>query len=318
MNPETDLHDDDKPVGRILSRREVMKLLGGAGVVLVSGTSLTRLVFAQTPEATESLPACIVRPELTEGPFFVDDQLNRSDIRIDPSDGSIKQGVPLHIIFRVSDVSNGCVPLEGAQVDVWSCDALGVYPGVQDSGFDTSGQMWLRGYQVTDENGRAEFITVYPGWYSGRAVHIHFKIRTDPESDSGYEFTSQFFFPEEVTDVVHTEEPYNAKGYRDVLNANDRIYQNGGDQLLLDAMEVSAEAMATAEATAWSNAEATAEAEAQVGQRSGYQAIFDIGLDLSDAQGGGGMGPGGGRPNGTRPAGAPSGNNVTPTPTPGG
>ncbi|MBC7871432.1 MAG: intradiol ring-cleavage dioxygenase [Chitinophagaceae bacterium] len=316
MNPETELHDDDKPVGRILSRREVIKLLGGAGVVLISGASLTRLTFAQTPEATETLPACIVRPELTEGPYFVDDQLNRSDIRIDPSDGSIKEGVPLHIIFRVSDVSNGCVPLEGAQIDIWSCDALGVYSGVQDSSFDTSGQLWLRGYQVTDENGRAEFITVYPGWYSGRAVHIHFKIRTDPASDSGYEFTSQFFFPEEVSDVVHAQEPYSEKGYRDVLNVDDGIYQNGGDQLVLDAMEVSAEAMATAEATAWANAEATAEAEAQVGQRSGYQAIFDIGLDLTDAEvgasdsaggQGGGPGAGGTRPGGPRATATPGG-----------
>jgi protocatechuate 3,4-dioxygenase beta subunit len=117
-------------------------------------------------------------------PYFVDNQLNRSDIRIDPSDGSVKEGAPLRLAFQVSDVSaNACSPLAGAQVDVWHCDALGVYSGVSDPGFDTSGQLWLRGYQVTDESGYCEFTTIYPGWYSGRAVHIHFKIRTDPYSN---------------------------------------------------------------------------------------------------------------------------------------
>jgi len=117
--------------------------------------------------------------------------LNRMDIRIDPTDESIKEGLPLKLVYRVSDVTGGtCAPLAGAQVDVWHCDADGVYSGVQDRSFDTTDQIWLRGYQITDEAGIATFLTIVPGWYSGRAVHIHFKIRTE----DGYEFTSQFFF----------------------------------------------------------------------------------------------------------------------------
>src|SRR5205823_1672252 len=152
-------------------------------------------------------------PALTQGPYFVDKQLERSDIRVEPSDNSVKQGVLLNLIFNVSNVSqNTCKPLQGAHVDVWHCDAAGAYSGVSDPGFQTTGQKWLRGYQITDANGAAKFVTIYPGWYSGRTVHIHFMIRTDPTSETGYEFTSQLFFDEALTDKVHAQQPYAAKG----------------------------------------------------------------------------------------------------------
>lgn len=260
-------HDDDQPVGRVLSRREMLALLGGGGAALIAGLSLPRIASAQTatplstPTAT-ALPACVVRPELTEGPYFVDGQLNRMDIRVDPSDGSIKEGVPLRLIYRVQDVTGGvCAPLAGAQVDVWHCDADGVYSGVSDPGFDTSGQYWLRGYQVTDESGIAEFMTIVPGWYSGRAVHIHFKIRTE----AGYEFTSQFFFDPTVIEQIYALEPYAENGLPDMPNERDGIYQQSGDQLTLTLVAMAGDELETLEAEA------------------GYTATFDIGLDLSDA-----------------------------------
>lgn len=291
-----ELHDDDQPVGRVLSRREIIKLLGGAGTLLIGGAGMSRLILAQsgtaTPLATEEVlvPSCVVRPALTEGPYFVDAQLNRSDIRIDPSDGSIKEGTLLKLTFNVSDVTaDTCSPLAGAQVDVWHCDALGVYSGVTDPGFDTSNQMWLRGYQVTDEHGIAEFTTIYPGWYSGRAVHIHFKIRTGTDSDSGYEFTSQLFFPEEITDIVHSEAPYASKGYRNTLNADDGIFRGSDGLLTLDLVE----------------------------EDEGYSAVFNVGLDLSEPSqaqpGGAGIPPGGGR--GGRPRGGTPPGNPPATPT---
>ncbi len=273
-----ELHDDDKPIGRVLSRREMLTILGGAGAAFVVGTGFRQLSLNQaetvTPAAT-SIPSCVVKPALTEGPYFVDDQLNRSDIRVEPSDGSIKDGTLLNLIFKVSDVSaNTCAPILGAQVDVWHCDAEGVYSGVSDPGFDTSGQKWLRGYQITDQFGEAKFITIYPGWYSGRTVHIHFKIRTDPDSDQGYEFTSQLFFPEEITDVVQAEEPYASKGYRNTMNADDNIFQGSEGLLTLELVENE--------------------------DGNGYTANFGIGLDLSEPSpsesGGGGMPPSGGRP----------------------
>jgi protocatechuate 3,4-dioxygenase beta subunit len=124
-------------------------------------------------------------------------------------------------------------------VNVWHCDALGQYSDVRDAGqgFDTRGQKFLRGYQVTDENGTARFTTIYPGWYQGRTVHIHFKIRTDPSSEQGYEFTSQLYFDDSITDQIHAQAPYAAKGQRDLRNDGDGIFRDGGDQLMLDLTE---------------------------------------------------------------------------------
>jgi len=201
----------------------------------LEGATATAMPAAASPTAdTAAVPSCVVRPELTEGPYFVDEKLDRSDIRSDPSNGSVKEGVPLLLTFVVSQVGNSCTPLAGAQVDVWHCDAAGVYSDASDPGFNTRGQKFLRGYQVTDAKGRAQFTTIYPGWYQGRAVHIHFKIRTDPNSQAGYEFTSQLFFNESTTDQVHAQEPYAQKGKRTLLNEGDGIYRNGGSKLLLD------------------------------------------------------------------------------------
>lgn len=263
-----DEHNDDKPVGRVLSRREALRIFGGIGAVAIVGAGFSKLGLGKlaaatpTPSAT-ALPACVVRPELTEGPYFVDDVLNRSDIRIEPSDGSMVEGIRLRLVFQVSDVtSNTCQPLEGAQVDVWHCDALGVYSGFEDMNaqFDTSDKQFLRGYQLTDKAGVAEFITIYPGWYQGRAVHIHFKIRTDPDSDQGYEFTSQFFFDDALSDEIFKLEPYVNKGReRDMRNEDDNIFQQSDDLLTLTLSD---------------------------DEEEGYVAIFDVGLDTSQLSSG--------------------------------
>jgi len=262
MNPKPDVHEDndDRPVGRVLSRREVLALLGTASAAMLFGGGLKQVAGQQATQvatgvATESaLPSCVVRPEMTEGPYFVDKMLNRSDIRTEPSDGTVKPGVPLKLIFRVSNVNaNMCSPLQGAQVDVWHCDALGVYSGVSDRSFNTRGTTFLRGYQVTDAMGKAEFLTIYPGWYPGRAVHIHFKIRTDPQAQTGYEFTSQLFFDEALNTEVFKQQPYVTKGTGWIRNSNDGIYRSGGDQLLLQPVK----------------------------DGDGYTATFDIGIDTS-------------------------------------
>lgn len=296
-----ELHDDDKPVGRVMTRRELLTMLGGAGaaILVTTGFKNLNLVQASSTATPTALPTCVVRPERTEGPYFVDEMLNRSDIRIEPSDGSIKDGIPLKLKFNVSDISNkSCTPIKNAQIDIWNCDAIGVYSDVTDASFQTVGQKWLRGYQLTDENGVAEFTTIYPGWYSGRTVHIHFKIRTAPGTDSDYEFTSQFFFDDDLTDTIFKQQPYAAKtGERDTRNSNDMHYADVGDQLLLDLVETD----------------------------EGYSATFDIGLDLADTetgasdsfslQMGGGAPPAGGPPQGTRPATMTTQTTPTATPT---
>jgi protocatechuate 3,4-dioxygenase beta subunit len=111
---------------------------------------------------------------------------------------------------------NGCNPLPGAVVDIWQCDAVGVYSAFRDTraGFDTREQKFLRGYQITNDHGEANFLTIYPGWYPGRAVHIHFKIQTTLESGNVYDFTSQLFFDESLTDEIHSHPPYTDNGQR--------------------------------------------------------------------------------------------------------
>ena len=115
---------------------------------------------------------------------------NRSDIRSDPSDGSVQQGIPLNLILHVYDVDNGsCTPLKGARVDIWHANYQGIYSGVKDQ--DTLGKKFLRGYQVTDDNGIVRFTTFYPGWYQGRAIHIHVKVSTLEGSEKKLDWTSQ-------------------------------------------------------------------------------------------------------------------------------
>ena len=207
------------------------------------------MATAETTNLT-AVPDCVVRPELTEGPYFVDTQLNRADIRSDPASGAISEGALLSLAFVVSQVGNNvCAPLEGAVVDVWHCDTQGVYSGVSDPGFDTSSQQFLRGYQVTDSSGRARFTTIYPGWYPGRTVHIHFKVRTSATDGQAYEFTSQLFFDEALNDQVLAQPPYAARGQRNTFNSEDNIYN---DLLLLDVSRTA----------------------------DGYATTFNIGLDL--------------------------------------
>lgn len=225
------MEHDDIQVGRLLTRREALAVIGATGAALLAGR--TAAARSATGGATP-LPSCVVRPQQTDGPYFVDEKLNRSDIRSDPATGAVKAGVPLALTFKVSRISGGtCTPLAGAQVDIWHCDALGIYSDVTDPGFNTVGQKFLRGYQMTDATGTARFTTIYPGWYRGRTVHVHFKIRTSAASARGYEFTSQLYFDDSLTDRVHARAPYATNGQRTLRNSGDGIFLNGGQQLML-------------------------------------------------------------------------------------
>lgn len=255
---DIDIDDHDRPVGRWLSRREVLALFGAGGVSMIAaacapgstGSATAGATASPAAEATASasaaasadasaaasaaaataIPSCVVVPELTEGPYYVDTNLERSDIRPNTGDGAVSKGATLEVTWFVSQVDgDSCAPLEGVIVDVWHCDALGAYSGVQGDGGD-----FLRGFQRTDGTGRAVFTTVYPGWYSGRAVHIHFKIRTDPDSDAGFEATSQLFFDDAFSAEVFSTGVYAAKGTQDVPNASDNIYLQSGGTTTLD------------------------------------------------------------------------------------
>jgi protocatechuate 3,4-dioxygenase beta subunit len=225
-----------KLVQSVLSRREMIALLGAAGAAQLAGCSGGPGGFSGS-YTQQTIAGCVVSPDQTEGPFFVDEKLNRSDLRVDPSNGSVSPGVPLRLTLFVSQIKeNSCTPLPGATVDVWHCDSLGSYSDVREnasSAGDTRGRKFLRGYQVTDAQGRVEFQTIYPGWYEGRMVHVHYKIRTDPRSEVGYELTSQLYFDEAITDAVHAQGPYSQKGKRDTTNSTDGIFRRGGNDLML-------------------------------------------------------------------------------------
>ena len=229
------MQNDDSGRGRVLSRREVLALLGATGFAVAARPLAAAERWAGAKPTDSAQPhGCVVRPEQTEGPYFVDERLQRSDIRADSSDGRVRPGAALALAFNVSRLAGSdCTPLAGALVDVWHCDALGIYSGVEDPSFDARGSNAFRGYQITDAAGSARFTTIYPGWYSGRTVHIHFMIRSAPDVRPGFNFTSQLYFDDDLTDRVHALEPYTSKGMRNARNARDGIYRRGGKDLML-------------------------------------------------------------------------------------
>ena len=164
--------------------------------------------------------SCTLTPEQTEGPFYFDADAIRSDIRED------RDGTALRIAVRVRDAQT-CEPLRNAVVDIWHCDAGGSY-----SGFSTNAteERFLRGAQVTDRDGIVEFTTVYPGWYTGRTVHVHAKVHLD----SATALTTQLYFDDDLTAAVYANEPYASRSGRDTFNDGDTLFD---ETLVMDLSE---------------------------------------------------------------------------------
>ena len=158
--------------------------------------------------SSRTVPDCTLAPELTEGPFYLDLELVRRDIAED------RPGTALSLAVIVVE-ADSCEPISDAAVDVWHCDAAGAYSGVEGG----SGT-FLRGIQLTDAAGKAEFRTIYPGWYSGRAVHVHLKVHLGANEAH----TGQLFFEDAVTQAVYESEPYSERPGPDVLNEADGIF----------------------------------------------------------------------------------------------
>ena len=257
MNREIEIEDDDKPVGHILNRRELLALLGVTGLVTIvgcgSGSGTTTTATTSTSGVTATGAASetsttgtttttgssgttttgsvnvVATPAVTEGPFFVDENLNRSNLVTGTTRASVVNGLPLILNIGVYTISSGvATPLSGAHVDIWHADAIGTYSDEANDSIQsesTKGQTWLRGYQVTDASGMVSFTTIYPGWYQGRTVHIHFKVRTyDASGNKTHEFTSQLFFDATLSDTVLANTPYNTRGTRQVRNMSDGIF----------------------------------------------------------------------------------------------
>jgi protocatechuate 3,4-dioxygenase beta subunit len=194
------------------TRRSSLVRLGGL-LATVAGGSLLRA--EPSPGAVASgVVTCVLTPELTEGPYYIAGEKLRRNI----TDG--KAGLPLTLRLAVLDAST-CRPIGGATVELWHADAGGVYSGF---GAGSANRTFLRGGQKTNALGVAEIVTIYPGWYQGRTVHIHVKVHIG----GNVVHTGQLFFPDAVTDAVYKTVPYSKRPNRDVRNATDSIFVNGG------------------------------------------------------------------------------------------
>jgi protocatechuate 3,4-dioxygenase beta subunit len=236
-------------VDRRFTRRQALTAIGTVGLgaflaacasnsttTTVAGSSTTSTTGSTstsgtgaTTGATTAITAidCVLVPEMTEGPYYLDLDLVRSDITED------RVGAPLALTIVVASV-DGCSPIQDAAVDLWHCDAEGIYSGFvaastgQGSGTDDS--IFLRGTQLTDANGRVTFQTLYPGWYAGRTVHMHMKVHVGGNQIH----TTQLFFDDTYTDQVYAaNEPYASRNNRDILNGDDGIYGGGGEATTL-------------------------------------------------------------------------------------
>jgi protocatechuate 3,4-dioxygenase beta subunit len=163
--------------------------------------------------------SCVLAPEQTEGPYYIDGEKLRRDI----TEG--RPGVPLVLRLRVVDASS-CRPIKGAAVDIWHADALGVYSGF---GSGAGNRTFMRGVQKTDAHGLARFRSVWPGWYQGRTVHIHVKVHVA----GNVVHTGQLYFPDATTDKVFRRKPYARRPRRTTRNANDFVFAQGGKRSLL-------------------------------------------------------------------------------------
>ena len=220
------MSEHDRIEDRRITRRGSLLGFGGllAGVIAGAGSGADRSEAASDdavgPAAVASgAVTCVLAPEQTEGPYF----LAGDTVRRNVTEG--KPGVPLTLRLTVVDVST-CRPIKGAAVDIWHCDAGGVYSGVSGQ---SSARRFLRGIQRTDANGVAAFRTIYPGWYPGRTVHIHVKVFLG----GNVVHTGQLYFPDSLTDAVYRRSPYSRRPGRDVRNTADSVFRNGGRQSML-------------------------------------------------------------------------------------
>ena len=209
-----------------MSRRASLASLGGvvAGAAGVAGLRTTGEAGAGPAGVSSGLVSCVLAPEQTEGPYYVDDAAVRRNV----TEG--RPGVPLTLRLTVVNASS-CKAIKGAAVEIWHCDAGGVYSATGAE----AGERFLRGIQRTDAKGVAIFKTLYPGWYPGRTVHIHAMVHLG----GNVVHTGQLYFPDNITDAVYRRSPYNRRPNRETRNAADSIYSNGGKRSTLKLVRTS-------------------------------------------------------------------------------
>jgi protocatechuate 3,4-dioxygenase beta subunit len=219
-------------------RRDLLKVAAVSGAVATTipvvsqaakKASKPKKTTTKSAAATKTVASCTLSPESTEGPYYVEGPLVRKDI----TEG--RGGVPLDLRIAVVD-SRTCLPIADAAVDIWHCDAGGVYSGAGANATSASGtesDRFLRGVQLTDASGIATFASIYPGWYPGRAVHIHVKVRVGGKEAKTYDgghtaHTGQLFFDEALSDRVFVRKPYNTASGSRRRQSDDGIFRQSG------------------------------------------------------------------------------------------
>jgi protocatechuate 3,4-dioxygenase beta subunit len=207
-----------------LSRRDALGAIGVMASAVVAGCSSSptaaEMPTPATPTPTPTAAAsgsCAVTPTETIGPYPNLSELFRSDI----TEG--KAGLPVTLTITVVNAANACAPVANASVEIWQCDADGHYSQYNQPGYNGSAQSFLRGIQTTDASGRVTFQTIYPGWYAGRATHIHVEVSVGGRSVK----VTQIAFPENVTTAVYAAGIYASKGQNPTSNASDMVFADG-------------------------------------------------------------------------------------------
>ncbi|HST69129.1 MAG TPA: intradiol ring-cleavage dioxygenase [Solirubrobacterales bacterium] len=213
--------------GLPMRRRELMALSAGAlasaalyGCGADGGDATTSVAGG-----AKTAPDCVLTPAQEEGPFYID----LARVRRDITEG--RPGVPLALAVTVVDAGT-CEPIRDAAVDVWHCDALGVYSGEPSEG--SEGSTYLRGVQITDKDGLAEFATIYPGQYPGRTTHIHLKVHTGGRRGDGtyagghVAHTGQLFTTDQDDAKVFALSPYNRNQAEITPREADFIFREQG------------------------------------------------------------------------------------------
>ncbi|MGW6290516.1 intradiol ring-cleavage dioxygenase [Streptomyces sp. NPDC055107] len=276
--PESSPEEPDNAlVSRMVSRRRMLLLGGAVGAVAISGAAVANAAGRNTADAgildsvkktaaSASSTCMSLTTEQMEGPYYIDYELFRKDVVED------RTGIPLILVLRVVD-NVTCRPIRNSAIEIWHCDASGVYSGYTQNGngggggtppgppptgtptappdgpgspgdpggpgghaTPTDDLTWLRGIQMTDAQGFVTFRTVFPGWYAGRAVHVHTKVHTGgSRTPDGYTggrtcHTGQFYFSEEAVKASENTEPYSANTITRMPLDNDSIYPGTGTQ----------------------------------------------------------------------------------------
>ena len=201
-----------------IERRLALKAMGGAGIGLAFGCgadtgaspSSTPSAAANTTPTASTNATCAVTPTETVGPYPSLSDIFRSDVR------ESKPGTVLTLTIKVVNASSSCAAATNANVEIWQCDAAGNYSSYGSQ----TGQTYLRGIQTTNANGEVTFTTVYPGWYQGRATHIHAEVTIGGRSVK----VTQIAFPESINNTVHATGVYASRGSNPTTNLQDGIF----------------------------------------------------------------------------------------------